>query len=195
MEKPQNITFCPRCGGKGKLDWTNVENGVCFKCEGRGYTGIENDEFSSYMNFLQDQKRIAKSVSTKIDKLNLFLGRQFADIGTVRKLKKFSPNIDDIVLFSNIDFSKEYQFNVNPKFLLDFPEIHKFELVGLKSLSPVYYDQSNRSELNQQAINNGNSWMVDRWNKSYSIVGDHGCVVVNKISASKISVKFENINK
>lgn len=195
MEKPQNITICPRCGGKGKIDWSTQDDGLCYKCEGSGYTGPESDDFTAYMSFLEDQRRIAKSASTKLDKLNLFLGRKFAELGNFVNLRGKGILIDDVVLFGTIDFSLEYQFDLNPAFLVGFPEIYKFELVSLKSLSPVYYDQSRRAEINQQAINNGNSWLVDRWNKSYSIVGDHGCVVITKISPSKINVKFENINK
>lgn len=27
---------CPKCNGTGYLTWTNVDNGVCYKCEGTG---------------------------------------------------------------------------------------------------------------------------------------------------------------
>jgi len=27
---------CPRCGGRGVLTWTSVDNGICYQCEGVG---------------------------------------------------------------------------------------------------------------------------------------------------------------
>ena len=30
------VCACPKCGGRGVLTWTSVDNGVCYQCEGTG---------------------------------------------------------------------------------------------------------------------------------------------------------------
>jgi len=38
----KNVTLgciCAKCGGSGKIDWSNQDGGVCYKCEGVGYIG------------------------------------------------------------------------------------------------------------------------------------------------------------
>jgi hypothetical protein len=30
---------CPKCQGTGKIDFSDIENGICFKCNGEGYIG------------------------------------------------------------------------------------------------------------------------------------------------------------
>lgn len=30
------VCMCPKCGGKGVLTWTSVDNGICYQCEGTG---------------------------------------------------------------------------------------------------------------------------------------------------------------
>ena len=47
------IEICTRCGGRGKVEWSEIDNGICYKCEGKGYIGdktVESDEYISDIN-------------------------------------------------------------------------------------------------------------------------------------------------
>lgn len=54
--KESTFELCDRCGGTGKLDWTDRDSGVCYKCEGRGYKGPQNDEFDKEIERRRNRK-------------------------------------------------------------------------------------------------------------------------------------------
>ena len=52
--------ICPKCGGRKVLTWTNVDNGICYQCEGSGFV-VEKIKVLSDENYsIREQERKAK---------------------------------------------------------------------------------------------------------------------------------------
>lgn len=74
VDKHGNKTYrtnaCKRCGGYGRVYFTNLEEGRCWDCGGSGIGPERNTiEYTSEQRQLRDEKRWAKRIATVEDQL------------------------------------------------------------------------------------------------------------------------------
>ena len=188
--KTSEFCLCPRCNGKEKLDWTDHDGGICYKCEGRGYQGEQNDEFDSEILKIRTVWKNQKNYSSKIKKLDQFITSKLWENGII----KYSLDccLVDLVYFCNKKFDS-YTLGINSKFMADMPSIIVYDLYELKSYSRML-ESGTWDIIRQQWIHDGKSGLVDRAIKEHSIVGENGRVEVLNYGDS-ITVNFLDIAK
>lgn len=83
-----SIEICPKCSGRKILDWTMQDGGVCYKCEGKGYLGIENDEFTAIIDAMEQKRKDASFIYDVIKHLNKSIDKsgRFYSYGTCSEI-------------------------------------------------------------------------------------------------------------
>jgi len=182
IEKPQNYEVCPRCSGKGILDWTMQDGGVCYKCEGKGYIGEQSDEKDAYKSYLDYVRETSKKRYDMINKLathvcNKISGRTDYDFCDVIERKS--------------DLNKSYTFSgLNSKFVELFELPYFADLSFAKRYSKTGWNAPILSEIINQDRNQYGEAMVKRYYKMLELVGEDGFVKIEKTNNNEVTVEF-----
>lgn len=128
-------SICPKCAGAGKLDWTDNDGGVCYKCEGRGYIG----EMPAGFKKINKEAKAEAERMVKASILNLNSKGQRVCVTsyefypeTIQKLiemgkvfryeyNKFWMSVEDMTLDFGGDSEYKYRLIVGGEFLVIKP--------------------------------------------------------------------------
>jgi len=181
MNAPTNFEFCPRCSGKGKLDWTDHDGGVCYKCEGKGYIGERNDEFDSYVIYLDELRKNAA-------KLSKMRSAMINSIVTKLNGRK-DYTISDLIIMNRV--SGEYVFSgYKSEYVSLFEAPYVDELFQLKRYSVKGLNASFIPELKEQDLNKFGKSFVAKYENVLKTVGDEGNVTIQKVDNNSIKISF-----
>jgi len=195
MEKPVNFSFCPRCAGAERLDWTSQDGGICYKCEGRGYQGEQDDTKDAFITKLRLQWADAKKNAARYKKLEHFLVTKLWSSKT-RKVGAWGMTWGDLFYFcSEFDYqsSTNLTFKLNPDFLDLLADQYTWSLWEYKSFNKDIYtfNPSYEQCKSEFALLGANSpWKYAL--RHYETIGNDGTISYERTGRNEITVTFNN---
>jgi hypothetical protein len=197
MNKPDNFSFCPRCHGARRLDWTIQDDGICYKCEGEGYAGEASDEKTAYMAYLRKQWQDAKVFNLRYKKLEHFLVTKLWN--SKRKAGAWGMTWGDLFIFCEgfpYNEAVNFSFKMNPDFLNSIPDQYTWNLNEYKSFNKEIYPHNPSIEECKKDFEVQGAY--SRWKyalKYYDIIGNDGTISYERTAPDTIILTFNNFVK
>lgn len=198
MTKPSNFSFCPRCHGATRLDWTTQDDGVCYKCEGQGYSGEASDEKTAYMEHLRKQWADAKKNSLRYKKLEHYLVTKLW-CSKRRKPGTWGMTWGDLFNFPDEFPYKEatsWKFKINSAFLNSIADHYTWNLLEYKSFNKNIYTFNPTVEEAQKDFDQLGAY--SKWKyalRYYQTIGNDGTISYERTGNDEITVTFDNFVK
>ena len=197
MTKPNNFSFCPRCHGATRLDWTSNDDGICYKCEGQGYSGEPSDEKTAYMEGLRKQWADAKKNSLRYKKLEHYLVTKLW-CSKRRKVGEWGMTWGDLFIFCDFPYNEalNFSFKINPKFLDLLPDQYTWNLSDYKSFNKdIFPYNPSLEECKKDFQVQG---VYSKWKyalRYYDIIGNDGTISYERTAPDMLTITFNNFVK